>query len=66
MQPIGDRAIAGQFLDQHSQADFGVGAFLLASCEYVRYLANNKYYDKKKSVFTGGGVFVGVGAGFGR
>lgn len=66
MQPIGDRAIAGQSLDQHSQADFGVGAFLLASCEYVRYLANNKYYDKKKSVFTGGGVFVGVGAGFGR
>ncbi len=66
VQPIGDRAVPGQSIDQHSQSDFGVGAFLLASCEYARYIANNKYYDKKKSMFTGGGVFVGVGAGFGR
>ncbi|GAA6529673.1 glycosyl hydrolase family 88 [Segatella asaccharophila] len=66
VQPIGDRAIPGQSIDQHSQSDFGVGAFLLASCEYARYIANNKYYDKKKSVFTGGGIFVGGGAGLGR
>ena len=38
VQPIGDRAIPGQTVDANSQANFGVGAFLLASCEYYRYL----------------------------
>ena len=38
VQPIGDRAIPGQVIDAKSTADFGVGAFLLAACEYVRYL----------------------------
>ena len=38
VQPIGDRAIPGQVIDTHSEADFGVGAFLLAACERVRYL----------------------------
>ena len=38
VQPIGERAIPGQKVDADSQANFGVGAFLLAACEYVRYL----------------------------
>jgi rhamnogalacturonyl hydrolase YesR len=38
VQPIGDRAISGQVVDANSQADFGVGAFLLAACEMARYL----------------------------
>ena len=38
VQPIGERAIPGQTVDQNSEANFGVGAFLLAACEYVRYL----------------------------
>ncbi len=38
VQPIGERAIPGQTVDQNSEANFGTGAFLLAACEYVRYL----------------------------
>ena len=38
VQPIGERAIPGQKVDANSQANFGVGAFLLAACEYHRYL----------------------------
>ena len=38
VQPIGERAIPGQVVDAKSEADFGVGAFLLAACERVRYL----------------------------
>ena len=38
VQPIGERAIPGQTVDANSQANFGVGAFLLAACEYRRYL----------------------------
>ena len=38
VQPIGERAIPGQTVDQNSEANFGVGAFLLAACEYLRYL----------------------------
>ena len=38
VQPIGERAIPGQKVDANSQANFGVGAFLLAACEYYRYL----------------------------
>lgn len=39
VQPIGDRALPGQVLSAVSTADFGVGAFLLAGTEYVRYLS---------------------------
>ncbi|MDL2353767.1 MAG: glycoside hydrolase family 88 protein [Pseudomonadota bacterium] len=39
VQPIGERAIAGQVVDQESTASFGVGAFLLAGAELHRYLA---------------------------
>jgi len=38
VQPIGERAIPGQTVDANSQANFGVGAFLLAACEYARFL----------------------------
>ncbi len=38
VQPIGEKAIPGQVVDENSTANFGVGAFLLAACEYVRYL----------------------------
>lgn len=38
VQPIGEKAIPGQVVDSKSTANFGVGAFLLASCEYLRYL----------------------------
>ena len=38
VQPIGERAIPGQTVDQNSEANFGVGAFLLAACEYCRYI----------------------------
>ena len=45
VQPIGEKAIPGQVVDAKSQANFGVGAFLLASCEYVRYV--DKSYKKR-------------------
>ncbi len=38
VQPIGEKAIPGQIVNENSTANFGVGAFLLAACEYVRYL----------------------------
>lgn len=33
VQPIGERAIPGQVVDANSTANFGVGAFLLATAE---------------------------------
>ena len=36
VQPIGDRAVPGQIVNAQSQSNFGVGAFLLAACEYYR------------------------------
>ncbi|WP_025143681.1 glycoside hydrolase family 88 protein [Pedobacter jeongneungensis] len=38
VQPIGEKAIPGQVVDQNSTSNFGVGAFLLAGCEYYRFL----------------------------
>ncbi len=38
VQPIGEKAIPGQVVNANSQANFGVGAFLLAACEYARYI----------------------------
>lgn len=38
VQPIGEKAIPGQIIDANSTSNFGVGAFLLAACEYARYL----------------------------
>ncbi len=42
VQPIGEKAIPGQVVDENSTADFGVGAYLLAASEMYRFL------DKKK------------------
>ena len=36
VQPIGEKAIPGQVVDQKSVTNFGTGAFLLAACEYYR------------------------------
>ncbi|MDO4497045.1 MAG: glycoside hydrolase family 88 protein [Bacteroidales bacterium] len=38
VQPIGERAIPGQVVDANSTSNFGVGAFLLASCEMYRLI----------------------------
>ena len=38
VQPIGEKAIPGQVVNASSTSNFGVGAFLLASCEIYRYL----------------------------
>ena len=37
VQPIGEKAIPGQQLDAKATSNFGVGAFLLAACEKVRF-----------------------------
>jgi unsaturated rhamnogalacturonyl hydrolase len=42
VQPIGERAIPGQVVDKNSTANFGVGAFLLAACEMVRFTEAKK------------------------
>lgn len=46
VQPIGEQAIPGQVVDRKSTANFGVGAFLLAACEYVRYLEKESLTDR--------------------
>lgn len=46
VQPIGEKAIPGQVVDADSEANFGVGAFLLAACEYVRYLEAPENQDR--------------------
>ena len=37
VQPIGERAIPGQVVDENSTANFGVGAYLLAASEMYKY-----------------------------
>lgn len=46
VQSIGEKAIPGQIVDENSTAPFGVGAFLLAACEYVRYLEAPQQQDR--------------------
>ncbi len=46
VQPIGEKAIPGQVVDANSTSNFGVGAYLLASCEYVRYLEKDQNKDR--------------------
>ncbi|MDE5636961.1 MAG: DUF2264 domain-containing protein [Alistipes sp.] len=46
VQPIGERAIPGQVIDAKSATDFGTGAFLLAACEYVRFLERDRNDDR--------------------
>lgn len=38
VQPIGEKAIPGQVVNQKSTSNFGTGAFLLAASEYCRFL----------------------------
>ena len=38
VQPIGEKAIPGQVVNQKSVTNFGSGAFLLAACEYAKHL----------------------------
>lgn len=42
VQPIGEKAIPGQVVNSRSTSNFGTGAFLLAACEYTRYLQMKK------------------------
>ncbi len=42
VQPIGEKAIPGQVVNADSQADFGVGAYLLAACEMLRCVDNER------------------------
>lgn len=46
VQPIGEKAIPGQVVNASSTANFGVGAFLLAACEYVRLLEADSNADR--------------------
>lgn len=46
VQPIGEKAIPGQIIDIHSTADFGVGAFLLAASEMVKFIENQNNNNK--------------------
>ncbi len=47
VQPIGEKAIPGQVVDAASTANFGVGAFLLAACERLRYLNRDSNSDRR-------------------
>ncbi len=46
VQPIGEKAIPGQVVNARSTANFGVGAFLLAACEYVRMIESGQNNDR--------------------
>ena len=45
VQPIGEKPDPTKTVDAHSQANFGVGAFLLAACEHLRYEDGARYND---------------------
>lgn len=51
VQPIGEKAIPGQTVDAKSTSNFGTGAWLLAACEYVRYLERNSNDDRDYWVY---------------
>lgn len=38
VEPIGDNVFSGQVVDSNSSSNLGVGAFLLAACERIRFL----------------------------
>ncbi|MCM1022148.1 MAG: DUF2264 domain-containing protein [Muribaculum sp.] len=46
VQPIGEKAIPGQVVDKMSTSNFGTGAWLLAACEYVRFLEKGANPDR--------------------
>lgn len=69
VQPIGEKAIPGQVVNQKSVTNFGTGAFLLAACEYYRYLVKNGKEVKSSKSQTRKfrpHAFVGIGAGITR
>ena len=43
VQPIGEKPDPTKTVDARSQANFGVGAFLLAACEHLRYEDSSVY-----------------------
>lgn len=63
VQPIGEKAIPGQVIDADSEANFGVGAFLLAACEYVRYLDQQSKKKTTQGTFRPH-AFISGGVGF--
>jgi hypothetical protein len=50
VQPIGEKPDPTKTVDAHSQANFGVGAFLLAACEKVRFDDASIHVDNEKVV----------------
>ena len=50
VQPIGEKPDPTKTVDAHSQANFGVGAFLLAACEKVRFDDASTYVDNSRTV----------------
>ncbi len=52
VQPIGEKAIPGQVVDANSTANFGVGAFLLAACEYIRMLESDDLASSDRVYWT--------------
>jgi len=53
VQPIGEKAIPGQVVDAKSTAPFGVGAFLLAACEYERYIKARSSAGNDRAYWVG-------------
>lgn len=52
VQPIGEKAIPGQIVDANSSSNFGTGAFLLAACEYTRYLEAQQQIGQDRRYWT--------------
>lgn len=52
IQPVGEKAIPGQVVDANSCFNFGIGAFLLAACERVRFL-HKKVKKMNKFILIG-------------
>lgn len=66
VQPIGEKAIPGQVVNQKSVTNFGTGAFLLAACEYYRHVAAAYGTAETKKKHKGSGLFVSVGGNIGN
>lgn len=52
VQPIGEKPDPTKTVDARSQANFGVGAFLLAACEHLRYEARQTAADASSFKIT--------------
>jgi len=53
VQPIGEKPDPTKTVDARSQANFGVGAFLLAACEHLRYEDGSVCCDSVATSATG-------------